>query len=617
MYTIYGEDLFRPKFDKEVNDVKKKINTVLSVLFAVFMCFISVACGGTTQSKGDNKNDDPPPSEKTIAVNNTKDSIKTLSSAEGGWVGTGTYKYTSDKNTADKTGSAAIDKRGSKVKVTIDNNTTYVDLRTGYVYESTKNGYAGKQAFAAGTVGYAVYFLESQLKNVNVDTEIDEDKLVYAADGKTLSYMLDAKEEANSLLTPLYDAYNKKQSIKELIAAYVDQAAGKPGIFDKQYEVFKDYVKGSAFKNLTMDDFLDLLESDGVLKKAEVLAQIKEQLKVDDELMQIITSRKLGEFIAGAYGYVKDFLGGIIGAQPIDDQTPPSGPMPGIGDISAMISGFIDAAFKSEIGQAEIDRSIQELLDLLDVALEFKVDKLIDKINGYGVLPADILTMITENVKFEKLESMLSIKLNADGKIDSIKLDGLAQHSYTASGGDTLLADNNYRLTLELAITEYNTTVEQFPALGFAADAASGQNVNAIIYALDGKDVSVYYETAGKSIGVEGVKLYYGVDETEFEDSAKRAVKFVAETSSFVFDGATIKALCKDAKSGYKLYARVQAKLGGSSIASEIKIELTYMNDNGDEVKDYAKALGKKYAPQIIALIQSLVGSRMPTPSAE
>ncbi len=143
--------------------MKKKLTAIISLLIAVVMSFALIACDNG--DNGDNGNSAPPVLSSAIAklksADGYKGGIKFLASTE------------KHKNAVDFEG--AIEKRGSKFKATAgEGNATeqYIfDLKTGYLYSDTQNGYYFETLLPAGTIDYAQFMIGKMLEN---------------ADGKTL-----------------------------------------------------------------------------------------------------------------------------------------------------------------------------------------------------------------------------------------------------------------------------------------------------------------------------------------------------------------------------------------------------------------------------------------------
>lgn len=576
--------------------MKKKLITILSLVLAFVLCFTLVACGGDESSKkpgkpsggGKPEGEDPPASESTVSItlNQALDVIDNVLSVHGF---TGEASYTlSTKNTEALTESAMLDKRGNKLKITVGTDEHIVDMATGYVYRSGENGYTYDQAINANVVGYIQYVIS------NLDETVGENNVsaVYDEKAKTLTFAVDKSESVNKYLAPIQKAYKNNKKIGALLDDYCKLLFGKN--FDSMYKSFEKYVGNS--KN-TVGTLLDALKAQGLDVEA-ILEMTGYGLPADQ--MNHIKARPLNQVVAGAFNYLMNNIGGLMptAEEDEDDIDYEYGGMQSFG------LGLLNAMLFEEVTEKDVKTAMDGIGGLLTFVKTFDVKNAVDLALAKNDKTAEMYTVIKNGVQLDAASVTVTITVDEDKKVKGVKVDCFAAHTYNGKfEGGMLLSDNDYRATAELVIDEYKTSTEDFViTLDPACDYK--MPVVALLYEVTDKSVSVYYETAGKTVTVGSYILEVETPEGKTEqitNAAADAFKFDAATSSFVFDGALVKSALGDAAFGTSLNAIVFFDEDDSGYA----VTLTYVNADLQGLKDYARE-------SLLALLQDYIGDKLP-----
>lgn len=271
--------------------MKKKLTAIISLLIAVVMSFALIACDNG--DNGDNGNSAPPVLSSAIAklksADGYKGGIKFLASTE------------KHKNAVDFEG--AIEKRGSKFKATAgeDNATEqYIfDLKTGYLYSDTQNGYYFETLLPAGTIDYAQFMIGKMLENANVES-ID-DLFEYDGDTRTATYAYDGAAQANAYLAPIISAYKNNSNAVTLINNYLKLASPdptRPYTLDGVLDMVVTFVASQP--EVTLGAMIQAASAYGIdvyglLEKSGVLAKFG--ITLDAATKQKIEARKVAEFV--------------------------------------------------------------------------------------------------------------------------------------------------------------------------------------------------------------------------------------------------------------------------------------------------------------------------------
>lgn len=590
--------------------MKKRLITILSLILAFVLCFALVACGGDNTTSPSNKpnkpnkpsgSDDPEPEEPSvpsvsITLNQALDVIDEVLSVQGF---TGTASYTlSTKNTETLTESVALDKRGNKIKVTAGNDEYIVDIATGYVYNSGENGYTYDHVLNANVVGYVQYVID----NLDDTTGAKDIKAVYDEENNTLTYVVEKSESVNAYLEPLQSAYKKNKNIGMLLDDYCKLLFGKK--FDAMYKVFEGYIKDS--KN-TVGTVLEALKAKGLDVEA-ILEMTGNSLPKDQ--MNAIKARPLNNVVAGAYKYLMSSFGGMLPMAEAENGGEGTSVAVG-GGMKYFAFELLNAALFEKVTEAEVKSALDEIYVLLNLAKSFGVKTLIDTVLKDIPKAADLYTVIKDGVTLKNATITVTVKVDDNKKVKGVKVVCSAAHTYDGKAAEGLiLADNDYLASAEITIDEYKTSTEDFViALDPACDYK--MPVTALLYEVTDKSVSVYYETAGKTVNVSSYFLEVESPDgktAQITDAAKDAFKFDAATSSFVFDGALVKTALGDAAFGTKLHAYMIFDSDENGYA----VTLMYVNADIQALYDYARE-------SAVAFVQGYFGgsSQTETPNID
>lgn len=555
--------------------MKKRLLTLLSLIMAFVLCFSLAACGG---DKGGNNGDeqgkqDPPQSDNTvsISVNDAIDAVNGVLNAQG-FTGTASYAL-STKNTKALTGNVTLDKRGTKLKMVSGGEEIIVDLQTGYVYYKHGGYYSYSNEFYANAFDYAQYLLAS-LKQENEAQKIDA---VYDAEAKTVTLTVEKADSLNKYVEPLQNAYKKNKTIGELLNDYCKLLFGKT--FDAMYSALEEYVEDSEN---TVGTLLDALKEMGVDVEA-ILETFGYTLP--DEQMTVIKARPLNKLIVGAYSFIMQNIGDFMTLDE-DDADDDISAVEG-GGMESFGMGLLNAMMYEEVSDDEIATGLQVISGMVTAVKEFKTKTIIDSALAGNQQAADLYTVIKDGVKLTNATITLTLTVDDNKAIKGVKIDSYAAHNYKGEAAEgSFLADNDYRATAEIVIDEYKTSTEDFvincdPAMEYKTSIIS------LVYEVTDKDVSVYFETGGKTVNVTDYSLYtqpLNGEVAPVENAAENAFRFDAATSSFVFDGALVKSALTGVEFGDSLYAVVYFDDDNYNCCV---IALSYVNDDWQDIYDY------------------------------
>lgn len=502
--------------------MKKKLTAIISLLIAVVMSFALIACDNG--DNGDSGNSAPPVLSSAIAklksADGYKGGIKFLASTE------------KHKNAVDFEG--AIEKRGSKFKATAGEGETaeqYIfDLKTGYLYSDTQNGYYFETLLPAGTIDYAQFMIGKMLENA--DGKTLDDLFEYDGDTRTATYAYDGAVQANAYLAPIISAYKNNSNAVTLINNYLKLASPDPtrpytldGVLDMAVTFVAsqpDATLGAMIQAASAYgiDVYGLLEKSGVLAKFGIT--------LDAATKQKIEARKVAEFVTAL---------NEVAAEIKDN--PPS-----VQDVPALF----DRLFIGEVTVTDLRASLNSIKNMIVAVLTLQeVKPLVDKYLGDGMVPAylrELYAVITNGVEIDKLDLTVSVKFDGNNDIVGIAASGNFAHDYQGDAtGYYVLSDNNYKFDVKLDISEYLTAPSTFD-MTFAenAGAANITSVISLVYGNYGNEVSVYFETGGKeivpTISAETPYMSYDAQTTSFKFDM-RAVKeaYAEEIQSGTFDG--------------------------------------------------------------------------------
>ncbi len=462
--------------------MKKKLTAIISLLIAVVMSFALIACDNG--DNGDSGNSAPPVLSSAIAklksADGYKGGIKFLASTE------------KHKNAVDFEG--AIEKRGSKFKATAGEGETaeqYIfDLKTGYLYSDTQNGYYFETLLPAGTIDYAQFMIGKMLENA--DGKTLDDLFEYDGDTRTATYAYDGAAQANAYLAPIISAYKNNSNAVTLINNYLKLASPdptRPYTLDGVLDMAVTFVASQP--EVTLGAMIQAVSAYGIdvyglLEKSGVLAKFG--ITLDAATKQKIEARKVAEFVTAL---------NEVAAEIKDN--PPS-----VQDVPALF----DRLFIDEVTVTDLRASLNSIKNMIVAVLTLQeVKPLVDKYLGDGMVPAylrELYAVITNGVEIDKLDLTVSVKFDGNNDIVGIAASGNFAHDYKGDAtGFTVLSDNNYKFDFALDIAEYLTAPPAFE-IDFSTTAWDNGNkiVTAVIYGELDKDVEIYLETGGKEVAI-------------------------------------------------------------------------------------------------------------------
>ncbi|MDE6201234.1 MAG: hypothetical protein K2M47_05100 [Clostridiales bacterium] len=553
--------------------MKKRLVTILSLVMALVLCFTLVACGG---NDGDSKGKDPAQSGKKVSISlgDAIDAVNSVLNADG-FKGTASYTL-STKNTEALTESMTFEKRGNKVKVTAGTDESIADLQTGYVYYKGANGYTFDSEFYANELNYVQYVLDA-LKEETADQKID---VRYNKKANTVTYTLDKADSVNKYIQPLQNAYKKKKNVGSLLNDYCTLLFGTT--FDSMYNEFEEYVKNPEN---TVGTLLDDLKDMGV--DVEAILELY-GYSLPAEQMDVIKARPLNKLVAGAYNYIMQNIGSMMTLAEDEADVDDSDYEEGGNGMASLGMGLLSAMLFDEVSDADITAGIQGLKAIVNAVKTPKVNEIIDGALAANEEAADLYIVIKNGVQLKNATMTFTLTVGDGNVINGIKVDGYVAHNYKGDAAeDSILADNDYRATAEITIDEYNTPTEDF-VINFDPDCDYRASIISLLYDVTDKDVSVYFETGGKTadITVEqglSVETLDG-DVVVLDNVPADAFKFDAATSSFVFDGAVVKSALENADFGTTLFALVYFDGDENDLYA---IGLSFVNDDLNDISDY------------------------------
>ncbi len=563
--------------------MKKRLVTILSLVLSFVLCFSLVACGGN-----DDKSKQGSVKKVSISVNGAIDAVESVLNAKG-FTGTASYSL-STKNTETLTESGAFDKRGSKLKLTAGEDEMIVDYQTGYVYYKGENGYTFDNELYANTFDYVQYLLASFKQDMPTEP-ID---VTYNKKDNTVTYTKENADSVNKYLTPLQNAYKKNKKLGALLNEYCTLLFGKD--FDALYGAFEEYVKNPEN---TIGTLLDDLKDEGV--DVEAILEMYDYTLPDD-----IKARPLNKVVAGAFKFVMSNFGEMLpfdleeteGENVADDSDADEPDYEEGGGMTSMGMALIQAMLFEEVSEQEIATAMKGMSDGIAIVKNtFPVKSLVDMALADSEEAADLYTVIKDGVKLKNATMTLTLTIGDNKTITGIKVDYYVAHNYKGKAAEgSMLADNNYRATVEIAIDEYTTPTEDF-VINFDPAADYKMPVTAYLYEVTDKDVYVYFETGGKTVNVGSYILKWYTpdgDVREILPEDQNSFKFDSAKSSFVFNNDLIKTAFSD--NALESYLNAGFSVFGTSLEAVVffdddengyAIKLMYVDDDLKALSDF------------------------------
>lgn len=567
--------------------MKKKIISVLSLIVALVMSFSLVGCNDYEAPTGSNTVKVPAQSV-TSAINQ----IETAYGFKGELAVNLTSKATPPENI-----SATVEKRGDKIKFTVDDEDgaeEYIfDARSGIVYESEGAGAVISQLCPANYVEYIEYLSEQLVSLPEADGELE-----YDANKKGVVFSYDGADTVNEYAKPLLDAYKFNKTVKSLIDSYLGKFT------EDVVSVDLILLMADSYADKTVDEILDLLPEIAP-QSAEAVAALRQKIEdyfIDDALIEAVYSRKLGEMVTALTIYIKENSGDEEDTPVSSESQKPAdieGGETGDGDtdvpeeeitegagMTEFVMGAINAMLFEEVDPATVEATLNGLFVVVNTALLLPVKPLIDKYVP-DVSP-DLYTFISKNVKVEKLnaEVVLGLKLDNDtATFTGVKGKFEFSHNYRGdvTGLTTVLADNNYKAEFALDITEiYTSAVDDF-TISFAPTADVVKLVAANAFGTYTSDYTVKTELLGRAVTavtVNGVATGTNGG-TLTEVSVPAGVRFDIPSTSLVISAEYINSVFAEIGDDAAIAVSLTVDYTDPSLADdEITISVTRLTDD-------------------------------------
>ncbi|MBD5131035.1 MAG: hypothetical protein HDT28_00335 [Clostridiales bacterium] len=518
--------------------MKKFLLMLMSVLMALFMCFSFVACNNDNDDGGEGDNGIGGEDKAEEVTKNITNAFNNLYTVNGY---TGEIKIDATVRTdeqAHESMELSVEKRGDKIKVTLPKfeadkeitpsngivtsdaqaveakTQTYIlDIKTGYAYAETNDGYGLMQAIPANTFDYALAVIKANFAGDNGFKFAGD----YNEDTKTATDTLDLASYANKFIQPVYDTY-KTGTLLDLIDKYLDSFMGTD--FDGVAEKFVGYVTVSnEMSAKTLIDFINETYNYDLNEVFENLGYTKDEL-------ESLKSRTVGEIAAGVCDYVDEALASLGGTMTLDGETEGDGEEIGSaegGGMEQIIMGLVQAAFFDEIdakwyaetpnalGQKVIDveklqPALSEKVALVKATLgTFKANMIVDMIASQN---AYVDYMVKNEILVNELKFDYSITFDEDNNIQKIELNAIFSHSLDESKVDKntpdVFANNGYGYKVTATFANYTDTASDFDiTLGKGAY----DDATAIVYDLE-KDAVVYIENNLETLPATPITAY-------------------------------------------------------------------------------------------------------------
>ncbi len=604
-----------------MKSLKKFFSVLFAVLTAAMLSISFTACGGdNSPSDGDGSTDNNNNTQTIAVAEKTVKALTELYTADGFEgtvkVGFGSDMYSGENAVANEYSVVKSSDR-AQVNGTKRDGSPFaatVDLKTGYLYLPSENGYIFKQAMPAYSLDYALYVIERETAAADTD-EIDK-KLSYDADTKTVAYSADKAEELNAYLAPLYDdRYTKVEHVVDAYVAMLTAKAaaadesGKTQAFDTFDELFEDLTDElKVWKDFKLGFLFDMVNESG---KTDVYAELKKfGITFDAEQKNAINSRTVEQAIVAVSKFiddtVTDIVSGITGA--------PSGSLAAaaeysnsaeyIRNILAMLNGF-KATGKQFIGKllnaalfaptddgATYDQAIANIKGNIDIFLALNKSAVVSAI---GAKSPELAFIIQNKVEFTALEYGFALTFDDEYRTSRIVFNGRIAHNY--SGADEsdvkLLADNNYVFGAEISVSEY-TDGAQISETPLAPDQRA-KNVRALVFGDMTQDVEIYIESSA-ALAVTDISAAFGYEAGE-EDTV-----IELNDGDIVYDGESKTLTVKSALSRSQFTdeiagAEIKIKLY-TDAENYIEVILMRLSDDRSDILTVLENMLAKYAAQ-------------------
>lgn len=530
--------------------MKKKFLAAVSLLVAIVMSFSLFAC------RKDGSSDVP---QGPLTSDKAAESVGSL--LTDSYIGTAKLKLSSKLNEEGEEYSVDFEKRGDKLKMTVDTSETIFDLKTGYFYKKTAAGYTGEQAIDAGVIDYYVDLFKASVSGADLSSEADMPSFVsYDESTGVLKVDIDAEDAVNEFLKPLSDAAaSDTATLEDLLNEYLKVYGKYLGVTDTDNVTVSSLLDTAGAlivtnKDVKLGALIDAAEAAN--EDLDVKATIKELgasfgVTVTDTMYNLIRNRKIGEMVVS----VATYIGGLQGLE----------------DISPM--DVVNAILFDTADTADIAQSLTVLKTMaIGVLRGYKVKDLVEMLGSMGnpVLNA-LYSVIKNSVQFTALDFKAEVKFDADFNVSKLTIDAKAAHNYTGTpiNGALLLSDNDYTCKAELEITEYTDETAPFE-MTFAPTAgiSEEEELSAIVADNVNADVKVYFETFGKSVAVSDLETYYLTNDYNVAALTGASATYDAATSTFTVPASLIKSAI--AKTDFAGAIVISGSTGGSNTVSVV-----------------------------------------------
>ncbi len=529
--------------------MKKKILAIISILIAFVMCFALVACDRTGSPENPQEPSDPADKNK-LPADKTVTAVENLATLHGYTVG-GKITLESGKSTQPEVIEFTLEKKGDTVKITSEGmDTVYFNVDTGYVYVEKSGVLTFEQVVPDGYAAYVVDVIKKAMPVTDEDKaefyEKMQNSISYDGDTKTGSYTVQLKDIVNELVAPLQKSYKNGGTICALIDEYLEMFVADENYQSVAGVLTQLIAQYDNVKDVTFGTLIDTAEQqlDGVTVP-ELLERIG--LPIPDDQWPAIKARTVGEAAAGLIKYVDNILAQnkpqteAAAAAPAESVTEGGNTEGGTesGGMADVIKQYameaVNAMLFEEVTEDELKAVPQKLETYKSMILGglnmISVKTAVDALDGK--VPSDVMLYITKGIKFTALDATVEFTFDDGYNFSNIKLNGVLSHNYAAQTGDgaEFFADNDYKCTVDLAISDYVTEGEY--NLTVAARPLKPETVDhTVIVKADpsAQSVDFYYEEAG-TITVSGYKFFNAAG-AEYNVAAN-AVTYDAASKTF------------------------------------------------------------------------------------
>jgi len=448
--------------------MKKKFLLIISLLVAFVMSFALIACDNTSGTKKPGDNPVLPPDVPTVQTQLEKavTDIGEIVSKDGKIEITAKFGSKTGAKTSIDDYAITVSKKGEWIKIDYVEGTGddayetsfVVNYVTGYYYgtyydpQAKKDVNAYEQVLPANTIDFMLDYIKSVLDESETEVDLTEVYNLFTLDtNNNVKLAIDAKDDVNDLLAPLADNY-KSGTLEDVINAYLqnftgDQTITVETVLDTVIAVVKEN------KDTTVGALMEMLKTQYGVSVEDMLKE--NGIEIPAESLAAIKARKVGEVVCGIVDYFES-AEDKMPDQPVVQQS--SGDQGGSSEagMEEFIMEILNAAFFAKTDTATLDADLAGLKVLALGALEMPAQEVVDMLAADYV---ELYTIITEKVKFEKLNAEFAVEFDKDNKLSKMTVDFAMSHNYAGAANEmfALLNANDYTADIDV-VFEYACT---------------------------------------------------------------------------------------------------------------------------------------------------------------